>query len=34
MTASVIAELQQQFELLLSGGAAAERDEQEAQLDG
>ncbi|MCV7178963.1 DUF4194 domain-containing protein [Mycolicibacterium sphagni] len=34
MTASVIAELQQQFELLLSGGAAPERDEQEAQLDG
>ena len=30
MTASVIAELQQQFELLLGGGAAPERDEQEA----
>jgi hypothetical protein len=34
MTASVIAELQQQFELLLSGGAAPERDEQEAPQDG
>ncbi|MBB3603293.1 hypothetical protein FHT40_002954 [Mycolicibacterium sp. BK556] len=34
MTASVIAELQQQFELLLSGGATPERDEQETQLDG
>jgi Domain of unknown function (DUF4194) len=34
MTASVIAELQQQFELLLSGGAAPDRDEQEAPQDG
>ncbi len=34
MTASVIAELQQQFELLLSGGAAPERDDQEAGQDG
>ncbi|WP_179472508.1 DUF4194 domain-containing protein [Mycolicibacterium vinylchloridicum] len=34
MTASVIAELQQQFELLLSGGAAPEREDQETQLDG
>ncbi|NTY63398.1 DUF4194 domain-containing protein [Mycolicibacterium sphagni] len=34
MTASVIAELQQQFELLLSGGAAPERDDQEAGHDG
>lgn len=34
MTASVIAELQQQFELLLSGGAAPERDDQEAAQDG
>ena len=34
MTASVIAELQQQFELLLSGGVAPEREEQETQLDG
>jgi hypothetical protein len=33
MTASVIAELQQQFELLLSGGVAPDRDEQEAPLD-
>ncbi|GAY17118.1 DUF4194 domain-containing protein [Mycobacterium sp. shizuoka-1] len=33
MTASVIAELQQQFELLLSGGAAPGRDEQETPLD-
>jgi Domain of unknown function (DUF4194) len=34
MTASVIAELQQQFELLLSGGAAPDRNEQEAPQDG
>jgi len=34
MTASVIAELQQQFELLLSGGASPDRDEQETTLDG
>jgi hypothetical protein len=34
MTASVIAELQQQFELLLSGGATPERDDQEAGQDG
>jgi hypothetical protein len=34
MTASVIAELQQQFELLLSGGAAPERDDQEGGQDG
>ncbi len=34
MTASVIAELQQQFELLQSGGAAGDRDEQETALDG
>ena len=34
MTASVIAELQQQFELLLSGGASPDRDEQETALDG
>ncbi|EHB53754.1 hypothetical protein MycrhDRAFT_4217 [Mycolicibacterium rhodesiae JS60] len=34
MTASVIAELQQQFELLLSGGGAPEREDQENQLDG
>lgn len=34
MTASVIAELQQQFELLLRGGAAGDRDEQETALDG
>lgn len=34
MTASVIAELQQQFELLLSGGVSPDRDEQETTLDG
>ena len=33
MTASVIAELQQQFELLLSGGVAPDRDDQEAAQD-
>ncbi|AKK28514.1 DUF4194 domain-containing protein [Mycobacterium sp. EPa45] len=34
MTASVIAELQQQFELLLSGSASPDHDEQESALDG
>lgn len=34
MTASVIAELQQQFELLLTGGASPDRDEQESTVDG
>ncbi|MCV7346284.1 DUF4194 domain-containing protein [Mycolicibacterium rhodesiae] len=34
MTASVIAELQQQFEMLLSGGASPDSDEQETALDG
>lgn len=34
MTASVIAELQQQFEMLLSGGVSPDRDEQETALDG
>ncbi|MGY4708837.1 DUF4194 domain-containing protein [Mycolicibacterium sp. CBM1] len=34
LTASVITELQQQFELLLSGGTGADRDQQEASLDG
>jgi hypothetical protein len=34
MTASVIAELHQQFELLLSGGASPDRDEEETALDG
>ncbi|MET0475154.1 MAG: DUF4194 domain-containing protein [Mycobacterium sp.] len=34
MTASVIAELQQQFELLRSGGVATDQDEREVALDG
>ncbi|KDF01647.1 hypothetical protein Y900_022615 [Mycolicibacterium aromaticivorans JS19b1 = JCM 16368] len=34
MTASVIAELQQQFEMLLSGGTSPDRNEQETALDG
>lgn len=34
MTASVIAELQQQFELLLSGGTAAAREHEESDVDG
>ncbi|MCX2930935.1 DUF4194 domain-containing protein [Mycobacterium sp. CVI_P3] len=34
MTASVITELHQQFEMLLSGGAAPDRDEQETPQDG
>ncbi|AQT79580.1 hypothetical protein B1R94_10285 [Mycolicibacterium litorale] len=33
MTASVISELQQQFELLLTGGVGADRDDQEVALD-
>lgn len=33
MTASVISELQQQFELLLNGGVGADRDDQEVALD-
>jgi hypothetical protein len=33
MTASVITELQQQFELLLGGGAAAPDDREDVDLD-